>query len=150
MLISPGGEPGLSITPRKTMKVRAASAVTAVSSPRGHERACPRTMIQVRIAGAAAASSRRKRRIDRACHPVHEVWGPWQELSTACWLPSAYQERKIEIPSTAPPTVASSSPLSSLVKSIGAEPNRFKVNGVGHELALHAIGAVEHRRGLGH
>ena len=39
------GVPGLSITPRNSVNVRAVNAVTAVNSPRGQDSAWPRTMM---------------------------------------------------------------------------------------------------------
>src|SRR6202042_1026189 len=96
--ISPDGVPGLSISPRNRVNPRAQIAMIAVISPRGHDSAWPRRMIQARIAGATAATSSRKRITNSEFHAVHELFGPRQFPSTVNLSPSVYHARNTEIP----------------------------------------------------
>ena len=119
MPISPDGVPGLSISPRNSVNPSAQIAMIAVISPRGHDSACPRRMIQARIAGATAATSSRKRMTSNEFHALHELLGPRQLPSTVNLSPSVYHARNTDTPRTAPPRTAISSPRSSFLKSIG-------------------------------
>jgi hypothetical protein len=100
--------------------ISAMRAVTAVSSPRGQDRAWPRMMIQARISGASAAMMNRNRRTDRDAQPLHVLSGPWHEPSTALRLPSEYQLKNRDTPNRIPPTIATTSPRSNSFRFIAA------------------------------
>src|SRR2546423_5667314 len=86
----------------------AATATTAVISPRGQDRAWPRRMIQLRISGAAAAASSSQRRIECASQPLSDAGPLVEPMDTKPFL-RRYQVRKIPTASSTPPTTATSS-----------------------------------------
>src|SRR3954452_7783401 len=88
------------------MRPSAAIAETAVISPRGHDSACPRQMIQARISGARAPASRNQRAIVWTSQPVNVscllAGTPLIALSRSI----LYQVRKSPTASRTPPTIA--------------------------------------------
>src|SRR3954447_4853890 len=93
----------------------AATETTAVISPRGQDSAWPRTMIQLRMSGAAAAASRSQRMIVCTCQPVRLAGPCWPLISTSGFS-RWYHGRNRPIASRMPPITATiservSSPL---------------------------------------
>src|SRR3954452_5864791 len=99
------------------MRPSAAIAETAVISPRGHDSACPRQMIQARISGASAPASRNQRAIVWTSQPV-SVAGPF--VSPIVLLASIlYQVRNRPTPNKRPPMRATISDRDSPESLIG-------------------------------
>ena len=104
-LISPGGEPGLSITPRNSVSVSATSAVTAVSSPRGQDSAWPRTMIVGQDRRRDGGEQQQDTEIGEQRVPAGagRVRGPVAAVRASAYaLPSEYQAQEQRDPEQDP------------------------------------------------
>src|SRR3954452_10643184 len=106
------------------MRPIAATATTAVISPRGQDSAWPRQMIQARMNGAAAAASSSQRMIVWTSHPLSErpPPPPVLPLISTNLFSRWYQGRNSPTASRTPPTIATISERVRPSSGIGRAP----------------------------